>query len=78
MRLVVADTNGRELDLHPLTFRPDGSAVQASVNPERPFLYPATCFVTGTIQNRTVACLSESVISSYLDNHMPSSASCTR
>jgi succinate dehydrogenase/fumarate reductase flavoprotein subunit len=41
-------------------------------------IYPATCFVTGTIQNRTVACLSESVISSYLGNHMPSSASCTR
>ncbi|MEN3266572.1 hypothetical protein [Pseudonocardia sp.] len=58
VRFVVADTYGREIDLHPLAFRPDGSAVQASTAPGRPFVYLATCFVTGTIRNRTVPCLS--------------------
>lgn len=58
VRFVVTDTTGREIDLHPLTFDADGSAVQASGTPERPFVYPASCFVTGTIQGSTVPCLS--------------------
>ena len=44
VRFVVADPAGREIDLHPLTFAPDGSAVQASLEPDRPFAYPARCF----------------------------------
>jgi lincosamide nucleotidyltransferase A/C/D/E len=58
VRFVVADAAGREIDLHPLTFAADGSAVQASLDPERPFVYPASCFVTGTIRGATVPCLS--------------------
>jgi len=58
VRFVVADAAGREIDLHPLTFAADGSAVQASLDPERPFGYPAACFVTGTIGGATVPCLS--------------------
>jgi lincosamide nucleotidyltransferase A/C/D/E len=58
VRFVVSDPVGREIDLHPLTFAADGSAVQASRDPERPFVYPASCFVTGTIQGATVPCLS--------------------
>lgn len=58
VRFVVTDPNGREIDLHPLVFNPDGSAVQASPDPGSPFVYPADCFVTGTIRNRTVPCLS--------------------
>ncbi|MGW1464867.1 nucleotidyltransferase domain-containing protein [Streptomyces sp. NPDC002308] len=49
---------GRELDLHPLVFAADGSAVQASPEPDRPFRYPATGFVTGTIGGTRVPCLS--------------------
>ncbi|MGW2838199.1 nucleotidyltransferase domain-containing protein [Streptomyces sp. NPDC001493] len=49
---------GRELDLHPLVFAADGSAVQASPEPDRPFRYPATGFVTGTIGGTPVPCLS--------------------
>jgi lincosamide nucleotidyltransferase A/C/D/E len=49
---------GREIDLHPLTFAPDGSAVQASLEPGRPFVYPARCFVTGRIGGALVPCLS--------------------
>jgi lincosamide nucleotidyltransferase A/C/D/E len=57
-RFVVADARGREIDLHPLAFAPDGSATQASTVPGRPFIYPATSFVTGEIESRSVPCLS--------------------
>ncbi|XVS67500.1 nucleotidyltransferase domain-containing protein [Actinosynnema sp. CA-299493] len=58
VRFVVADAKGREIDLHPLDFAPDGSATQSSPEPGRPFTYPAACFVTGTIQRSAVPCLS--------------------
>jgi lincosamide nucleotidyltransferase A/C/D/E len=58
VRFVVAAPDGRELDLHPLVFAEDGSAEQASPWPERPFGYPAACFVTGRIKGTTVPCLS--------------------
>jgi lincosamide nucleotidyltransferase A/C/D/E len=57
VRFVVADGR-REIDLHPLVFVPDGSAVQASLEPDKPFRYPADCFVTGTIGGVAVPCLS--------------------
>ncbi|MDC0765491.1 nucleotidyltransferase domain-containing protein [Streptomyces sp. HD] len=47
----------REIDVHPLVFAEDGSAVQASPEPSRPFKYPSSCFVTGTISGTTVPCL---------------------
>ncbi|MFE6358451.1 nucleotidyltransferase domain-containing protein [Streptomyces sp. NPDC057806] len=58
IRFVVTAADGREIDLHPLVFGDDGSAVQASPEPERPFRYPASCFVTGTIEGTSVPCLS--------------------
>ncbi|MET0422899.1 MAG: aminoglycoside adenylyltransferase [Actinoplanes sp.] len=58
VRFVVTDARGREIDLHPLVFAPDGSATQASTDPEHPFRYPAAAFVTGAIAGRTVPCLS--------------------
>jgi lincosamide nucleotidyltransferase A/C/D/E len=58
VRLVVTDPVGREIDLHPLTFAADGSAVQASADPAHPFVYPASCFVAGSIAGATVPCLS--------------------
>lgn len=58
VRFAVTDPGGREVDLHPLTFAPDGSAVQESLDPGHPFVYPASCFVTGTILASTVPCLS--------------------
>ncbi|MFD3872850.1 nucleotidyltransferase domain-containing protein [Streptomyces sp. NPDC058623] len=57
-RFVVGDASGREIDLHTLVFAPDGSAVQASLEPESLFVHPVGCFVTGTIQHSTVPCLS--------------------
>jgi lincosamide nucleotidyltransferase A/C/D/E len=58
VRFVVTAPDGREADLHPLVFADDGSALQASPDPERPFGYPSSCFVTGTIKGTTVPCLS--------------------
>ncbi len=37
IRFVVTAPDGREIDLHPLVFSDDGSAVQASLEPQRPF-----------------------------------------
>ncbi|MEV8314533.1 amino acid transporter [Streptomyces sp. NPDC059900] len=58
VRFVVTAPDGREIDLHPLVFSDDGSAVQASPDPQRPFGYPAACFVTGTVRGTPVPCLS--------------------
>jgi lincosamide nucleotidyltransferase A/C/D/E len=58
VRFVVADGRSREIDLHPLVFAADGSAEQASLEPSLPFVYPASCFVTGTINGQIVNCLS--------------------
>ncbi|MCX5166559.1 amino acid transporter [Streptomyces antibioticus] len=58
VRFVMTAPDGREIDLHPLVFSDDGSALQASPDPQRPFVYPSSCFVTGTIQGTPVACLS--------------------
>jgi lincosamide nucleotidyltransferase A/C/D/E len=55
---LVTGPAGLEIDLHPLTFAADGSAVQASLEADRPFEYPARCFVTGRIGGSTVHCLS--------------------
>ncbi|MFC1439027.1 amino acid transporter [Streptacidiphilus sp. N1-10] len=58
VRFVVTAPDGRQIDLHPLVFADDGSAVQASPDPQHPFAYPAPCFVTGTVQDMPVPCLS--------------------
>ncbi|WNF00908.1 amino acid transporter [Streptomyces luomodiensis] len=71
VRFVVADTAGREIDLHPLAFTPDGRATQASPEPGRPFIYPAACFVTGVIQHRTVPCLSAEQQVSFHQGYEP-------
>jgi lincosamide nucleotidyltransferase A/C/D/E len=55
VRFVLSD--GRTgLDLHPLVFAADGSAVQAA--PEGTFPYPTECFVTGRIDGVEVPCVS--------------------
>jgi lincosamide nucleotidyltransferase A/C/D/E len=55
VRFVLSD--GRtELDLHPLVFAADGSAVQAA--PDGTFPYPAGCFVTGHVDGVEVPCVS--------------------
>lgn len=58
VRFVLSHPAGPEIDLHPLVFAADGSAVQSSLDPGEPFRYPASCFVTGTIGATTVRCIS--------------------
>lgn len=56
-RVALRDADGREVDLHPLTFNDDGSAEQAGLD-ETVFDYPADCFTTGLIEGQVVPCLS--------------------
>ncbi len=57
-RFVLSHPSGAEIDLHPLEFAADGSAVQQSLDPAEPFCHPAACCVTGTLGTTTVRCLS--------------------
>lgn len=58
VRFVMERPDGLEIDLHPLVFKEDGSAEQASLEPGKPFAYPASAFTTGTIEGEEVPCLS--------------------
>ncbi|WP_428957443.1 nucleotidyltransferase domain-containing protein [Streptomyces sp. cg35] len=71
VRFVVTDPDGRVLDLHPLVFADDGSARQASFAAERPFVYPAECFVTGTVAGERVPCLSAAQQVSFHQGYEP-------
>jgi lincosamide nucleotidyltransferase A/C/D/E len=57
VRFVVSDGN-TELDLHPLVFAEDGSAVQKADDEGATFPYPADCFVTGHVDGVEVPCVS--------------------
>ncbi|WP_245765734.1 nucleotidyltransferase domain-containing protein [Nonomuraea jiangxiensis] len=57
-RFVMADAHGHELDLHPLLFAADGSAIQRLDDAGGAFTYPAHAFVTGVIEGVPVPCLS--------------------
>jgi lincosamide nucleotidyltransferase A/C/D/E len=56
VRIELEDPLGRRVDLHPLRFGEDGSAVQASLG-SADFYYPSAAFTTGCIAGRTVDCL---------------------
>ena len=56
VRIELEDVLGRRVDLHPLRFAEDGSAVQASLG-DTDFYYPSDAFTTGCIAGQTVECL---------------------
>jgi lincosamide nucleotidyltransferase A/C/D/E len=56
VRIELEDALGRRVDLHPLRFGEDGSAVQASLWSTE-FNYPSNAFTIGRIAARTVDCL---------------------
>ncbi|MFC4122961.1 nucleotidyltransferase domain-containing protein [Nonomuraea zeae] len=72
VRFVVTAPDGREIDLHPLVFAADGSAEQAAPEPQRPFAYPASCFVSGTIEGASVPCLSAAQQVHFHQGYQPS------
>ncbi|MFE9811528.1 nucleotidyltransferase domain-containing protein [Streptomyces sp. NPDC005227] len=72
VRFVVTAPDGREIDLHPLVFADDGSALQASPEPGRPFTYPPSCFETGTVRGTPVPCLSAEQQVSFHQGYEPS------
>lgn len=56
-RVELMAPGARWVDVHPLTFDGEGNGVQTGLAGER-FVYPAACFVTGTVGGRAVGCLS--------------------
>ncbi|AQZ60789.1 putative aminoglycoside nucleotidyltransferase [[Actinomadura] parvosata subsp. kistnae] len=70
-RFVMTGPGGRELDLHPLHFRPDGSALQRLDDEGGAFTYPAEVFVTGEIEGVRVPCLSVAQQVSFHQGYPP-------
>lgn len=56
VRIEVAHPDGRRVDLHPVTFAPDGSGIQPGLD-DTVFIYPAGCTTTGYVDGRPVSCL---------------------
>jgi lincosamide nucleotidyltransferase A/C/D/E len=56
-RIVLADDDGREIDLHPVQFDGQGNGVQIGMHGEV-FHYPADGFTEGAIDGERVRCLS--------------------
>lgn len=55
-RVAVRRTDGAEVDVHPIVFRPDGSAVQTTHEGVE-YVYPGDGFTTGRIGGRRVPCI---------------------
>ncbi|MEV4073750.1 nucleotidyltransferase domain-containing protein [Nonomuraea fuscirosea] len=70
-RFVMADPGGRELDLHPLSFRPDGSALQRLDDHGGAFTYPADAFASGVIEGVDVPCLSAAQQVTFHQGYQP-------
>jgi lincosamide nucleotidyltransferase A/C/D/E len=56
VRVALRRADGAEVDLHPLRYRQDGSAVQAGLDGAS-YEYPANGFTTGSIDGRPVRCI---------------------
>ena len=56
-RVELAARDERWVDVHPLTFDAGGDGIQRGPAGER-WVYPADCFVTGSLAGRTVGCIS--------------------
>lgn len=55
-RVAMLRADGAEVDVHPIVFQPDGSAIQTS-HEGAEFVYPADGFTTGIIDGRPVPCI---------------------
>jgi len=72
VRFVMKDRRGHELDLHPLRFEVDGSAVQQADDHGGVFLYPADAFTTGMVESVSVGCLSAAQQVAFHQGYEPS------
>ncbi|GAA4563437.1 aminoglycoside nucleotidyltransferase [Micromonospora coerulea] len=57
VRVELTAPDGRKVDIHPVAFRSDGSAVQSGLD-DATFAYAADGFAEGVIDGRPVPCLS--------------------
>jgi lincosamide nucleotidyltransferase A/C/D/E len=57
-RLVLRAPDGRQVDLHPVTFDAHGTGWQSAAGPDgNDCPYPADGFTTGSVSGRTVGCI---------------------
>lgn len=70
VRVELAAPGDRWVDLHPLVLDHDGRGTQAGLD-GTVFTYPADCFVTGTIDGRTVGCLSVAQQLTFHSGYVP-------
>ncbi len=57
VRFLMQHPDGRQFDLHPLRFQPDGSALQSNFAGKPPFIYPADGFGSGVVLGQAVRCI---------------------
>jgi lincosamide nucleotidyltransferase A/C/D/E len=56
-RLELTDADGAAVDIHPVSFAPDGTGIQAGLNAGS-FHYAADGFTVGVLDGRAIPCLS--------------------
>lgn len=71
VRLLMESSEGRSVDLHPLRFATDGSAVQSGHS--REYEYPAAGFTVGRIGDRAVPCLTAALQIDFHSHYEPRS-----
>jgi lincosamide nucleotidyltransferase A/C/D/E len=70
VRVALTHPGGAEVDVHPIRYLPDGSAVQSGFDDDE-FHYPADGFLTGTIGERTIRCISASLQARFQTGYGP-------
>jgi lincosamide nucleotidyltransferase A/C/D/E len=72
VRLVLRSPDGRQVDLHPVTFTEDGTGWQAGASPDGSDCpYPSDGFTMGQILDRVVPCLSAEVQLQHHSGYTP-------
>jgi lincosamide nucleotidyltransferase A/C/D/E len=69
-RVAVRRTDGAEVDVHPIVFLPDGSAVQTTHEGVE-YVYPANGFATGRIGGREVPCITAALQVAFHGGYEP-------
>jgi lincosamide nucleotidyltransferase A/C/D/E len=69
-RVAVRRADGAEVDVHPIVFRADGSAVQTTHEGVE-YLYPADGFTTGRIGGRKVPCITAALQAAFHSGYEP-------
>lgn len=69
-RVALRRLDGSEVDVHPIVFQADGSAVQTTHDGVE-FVYPANGFTTGLIAGREVPCITAALQETFHSGYTP-------